>query len=62
MPGLLAACRADVALGCGTEDQFVRPDQLLVLDRSAVVLDGIGHNPHVEAPERVAELVLGFSS
>jgi pimeloyl-ACP methyl ester carboxylesterase len=57
MEGLLAACRADVVLGGGTDDQYVSPGQLLGLDPSAIVLDGIGHNPHLENPALVADLV-----
>jgi pimeloyl-ACP methyl ester carboxylesterase len=59
MEGLLAACRADVLLGCGAGDHLVSHDQLLALDPSAIELAGVGHSPHVEAPAQVAELVLG---
>jgi pimeloyl-ACP methyl ester carboxylesterase len=58
MAGLLAACRARVVLACGTEDQMVTPADLRELHPAAVVLDGVGHNPHVETPERFADVVL----
>jgi pimeloyl-ACP methyl ester carboxylesterase len=58
MEGLLAACRADVVIGCGSADHLVNHDQLLAIDPSAVELAGVGHSPHVEDPALVADLVL----
>ena len=58
MESLVAACRADVVLGCGSGDPMVGHDQLLAFDPSAVRLDGVGHSPHVEAPDLVARLVV----
>jgi pimeloyl-ACP methyl ester carboxylesterase len=59
MEGLLAACRAEVVLGCGAGDHLVSHDQMLALDPSAIELAGVGHSPHVEAPPLVADLALG---
>jgi pimeloyl-ACP methyl ester carboxylesterase len=59
MEGLLAACRASTVLARGADDHMVSRDQLVALDPSAIELPGAGHSPHVEAPDQVAEVVLG---
>jgi pimeloyl-ACP methyl ester carboxylesterase len=58
MEGLLAACRAGVMLGCGSDDHMVSPEQLGGFGQSAMVFQGVGHSPHVEAPALMADLVL----
>jgi pimeloyl-ACP methyl ester carboxylesterase len=56
MTGLLAAARAPVRLARGESDGLVTLAELRRLDRDAVELTGLGHNAHVESPERVLEL------
>ena len=57
LAGLVAACRARVVLGCGSEDPMVGHADLVGYDPSAFVLEGIGHNAHVEAPDLVAGVI-----
>ncbi len=57
MAGLLAAARARVVLARGEHDQMVSSAQLTRLQPSAVTLPGLGHNAHVEDPERVLSLL-----
>ena len=57
MVGLLAACRAGVVLARGELDPMVSEADLDTLVPSHVTLAGLGHNPHVESPEAVAELI-----
>jgi pimeloyl-ACP methyl ester carboxylesterase len=56
MTGLLAAARAPVRLARGESDGLVTLAELRRLDPDAVELTGLGHNAHVEAPERVLDL------
>jgi pimeloyl-ACP methyl ester carboxylesterase len=51
------AARAPLRLAAGARDPMVTAEQMRALDPDAVVWDGLGHNPHVEAPERVGQLV-----
>lgn len=46
-----------VVLARGSEDPFVRAEDLTGLVDDPVTLDGLGHNPHVERPEAVAGLL-----
>ena len=46
-----------VVLARGSEDPFVRAENLTDLVDDPVTLDGLGHNPHVERPEAVIGLV-----
>jgi pimeloyl-ACP methyl ester carboxylesterase len=55
--GVIAAIRAPLRLAAGERDPMVTPEQMRRFDRDAVVLPGLGHNPHVEAPERLWRLV-----
>ena len=57
LPGLLAAARAPVVLACGEHDVMVDAAQLADLVPDPVVLQGCGHNAHVERPELVARLL-----
>jgi pimeloyl-ACP methyl ester carboxylesterase len=56
MAGLLAAARAPVRLARGQSDSLVTLAELRRLDPDAVELTGLGHNAHVETPERVLDL------
>jgi pimeloyl-ACP methyl ester carboxylesterase len=58
MAGLLTASRARVVLACGSADHMVASADLLELEPATVVLDGIGHNAHVEAPAMFADLIV----
>jgi pimeloyl-ACP methyl ester carboxylesterase len=57
MAGLLAAARAPVRLACGQSDGLVDVEELRRHDPGAVELAGLGHNAHVEDPERVLRLL-----
>jgi pimeloyl-ACP methyl ester carboxylesterase len=57
LPGLLAACRADVVLARGEHDQMVTNAQLAELWPNAVELAGLGHNAQVENPTDVFALL-----
>jgi pimeloyl-ACP methyl ester carboxylesterase len=50
MAGLLAAARASVVLAAGERDLMCREEQLHQLVSDPVILPGLGHNAHVEAP------------
>jgi pimeloyl-ACP methyl ester carboxylesterase len=54
---LIAAMRAPLRLAAGERDPMVTAEQMRRCDPAAVVLPGLGHNPHVEAPERLWRLV-----
>ena len=58
-PELAAFYRAAdgcVRLAAGSEDRMCTLDDMRVLDPDAVVLDGLGHNCHVERPDIVWRL------
>ena len=58
LPGLLAACRADVVLARGEHDPMVTDAQLAELSpRVMASLAGLGHNAHVERPVDVLSLL-----
>jgi pimeloyl-ACP methyl ester carboxylesterase len=57
MPGLLAACRAEVVLAAGEDDPMCPPEQLRALQPAAVVLPGLGHNAHVQNPDALLPLL-----
>jgi pimeloyl-ACP methyl ester carboxylesterase len=56
---LIAAMRAPLRLAAGERDPMVTPEQMRRFDPGAVVLPGLGHNPHVEAPEQLWRMVAG---
>jgi len=56
MSGMLAAAKAPVRLACGESDGLVTVAELRRYDPGAVQLSGLGHNAHVEDPERVLRL------
>ena len=53
----LACDHADIVLAAGENDWMVPPDALRALAADGVVLDGLGHNAHVEDPERIWSLI-----
>jgi pimeloyl-ACP methyl ester carboxylesterase len=54
---VVAAMRAPLRLAAGERDPMVTLEQMRRFDRDAVLLPGVGHNPHVEAPELVWRLL-----
>jgi pimeloyl-ACP methyl ester carboxylesterase len=57
MAGLLARSEAAVTLARGEHDPMNTDQQLAGLGAPAVTLPGLGHNAHVESPERVITLI-----
>jgi pimeloyl-ACP methyl ester carboxylesterase len=55
--GVVAALRAPLRLAAGARDPMVTLEHMRRFDPDAVLLPGLGHNPHVEAPERLWALV-----
>ncbi len=55
--GVIAAMRAPLRLAAGERDPMVTLEQMRRFDPQAAVLAGLGHNPHVEAPERLWQVV-----
>jgi len=53
----LARGHANVVLAAGAGDRMVPAGELRALDADAVVLDGLGHNAHVEDPARIFALI-----
>ena len=54
---IAAAMRAPLHLAAGAHDPMVTLEQMRRFDPAAAVIDDAGHNPHVEAPERLWRLV-----
>ena len=54
---VIAAMRAPLRLAAGERDPMVTLAQMRRFDADAVLIEGAGHNPHVEAPEQVWRLV-----
>ncbi len=54
---LLDVARCPVTMLTGSDDRMAPPDVLRARRPDAIVLDGLGHNLHVEAPERLWALV-----
>jgi pimeloyl-ACP methyl ester carboxylesterase len=50
---IVAAMRAPLRLAAGGRDPMVTLDQMRRFDPAAVLIEDTGHNPHVEAPERL---------
>lgn len=57
MAGLLAASRASVMLAAGEHDHMCTADQLRKVVPDPVILPGLGHNAHVEAPDALWPLL-----
>ena len=53
----LARVAVPVVLARGSEDPFVRPENVSDLVDDPVTLDGLGHNPHVEEPSAVVGIL-----
>ena len=51
--GFYGAANAPVRLAAGAADPMVSLAEMQALDPQAALLPGLGHNCHVEAPERV---------
>ncbi|MDB5410714.1 MAG: alpha/beta hydrolase [Rhodospirillales bacterium] len=58
MAAMMAASRAPIRLARGGADPMVSLAELLPYDPDAFDIAGCGHNPHVEAPEVLARLIL----
>ncbi len=54
---VIAAMRAPFRLAAGERDSMVTLEQMRRFDAGAVLIKGVGHNPHVEAPEKLWQLV-----
>jgi pimeloyl-ACP methyl ester carboxylesterase len=54
---VIAAMRAPLRLAAGERDPMVTAEEMRRFDPDAVVMEGLGHNPHVEAPGRLWRLV-----
>jgi pimeloyl-ACP methyl ester carboxylesterase len=54
---IVAAMNAPLRLAAGEKDPMVTVEQMRRYDPDAVLLAGVGHNTHVEAPERLWQLV-----
>jgi pimeloyl-ACP methyl ester carboxylesterase len=50
---IVAAMRAPLRLAAGEHDPMVTLDQMRRFDPQAAIIPGAGHNPHVEAPEKL---------
>jgi pimeloyl-ACP methyl ester carboxylesterase len=57
MARLLARCRADVLLARGEADPMNSEAELARLDAATFTMPGLGHNAHVESPERCFALL-----
>jgi pimeloyl-ACP methyl ester carboxylesterase len=57
MAGLIGAARASVMLAAGEHDHMCREDHLRKLVPDPVILPGLGHNAHVEAPDALWPLL-----
>jgi pimeloyl-ACP methyl ester carboxylesterase len=62
----LTGCRAPVLVVCGAEDQITPPDGnrkiAAALGACFELIEGVGHLPYIEAPERFNALVGAFLS
>jgi pimeloyl-ACP methyl ester carboxylesterase len=54
---VIAAMRAPVRLAAGERDPMVTLEQMRRFDPHAAIIAGAGHNPHVEAPEKLWRVV-----
>jgi pimeloyl-ACP methyl ester carboxylesterase len=57
MTGLIDAARGEVILAAGERDHMCGEEQLRRLVPDPVILPGLGHNAHVEAPEALWPLI-----
>jgi pimeloyl-ACP methyl ester carboxylesterase len=54
---VVAALRAPLRLAAGEHDPMTTLAQMRRFDPQALIIPGVGHNPHVEAPEKVWRLL-----
>jgi pimeloyl-ACP methyl ester carboxylesterase len=54
---IVAAMRTPLRLAAGVRDPMVTLDHMRRFDPAGVLIDEAGHNPHVEAPERLWRVV-----
>jgi pimeloyl-ACP methyl ester carboxylesterase len=54
---IIAAMRASLRLAAGARDAMVSLEQMRRFDPAAQLIEDAGHNPHVEAPERLWRVV-----
>jgi pimeloyl-ACP methyl ester carboxylesterase len=54
---MVATARCPVRLFCGARDPMVTAGELAPLDAKAFAVEDCGHNPHIEAPAKVAAIV-----
>lgn len=57
VPDSLRRANPPVRLAAGSKDPMVTLDDMLGIDANALILEGAGHNVHVEAPEQVWQFV-----
>jgi pimeloyl-ACP methyl ester carboxylesterase len=57
--GLLRSAAAPLRLAAGDRDPMVTLEQMRRIDPAARVFEGVGHNAHWEAPERVWDFIAG---
>jgi len=62
MAGLLAASHASIILAAGERDHMCTADQLRKLVPDPVILPGLGHNAHVEAPDALWPIIERLAS
>jgi 3-oxoadipate enol-lactonase len=62
----LAGCRAPALVVCGAEDQVTPPEGnrkiAAAINARFELIEGVGHLPYIEAPERFNALVGAFLS
>jgi pimeloyl-ACP methyl ester carboxylesterase len=57
VPNALLRAKPPVLLAAGAKDPMVTLTDMQAIDANAVLLEGAGHNVHVEAPEKVWQFV-----
>lgn len=55
---LLKAVRVPMRLAAGSKDPMVEREHMVPFDPRAIILEGLGHNAHVEDPQRIFSLLL----
>jgi pimeloyl-ACP methyl ester carboxylesterase len=54
---IIAAMRAPLRLAAGARDPMVSLEQMRRFDPAAQLIEDSGHNPHVDAPDRLWRVV-----
>jgi pimeloyl-ACP methyl ester carboxylesterase len=54
---VVAAMGAPLRLAAGERDPMVTLEQMRRYDPDAAVIEGVGHNPHLEAPDRLWRVI-----